>query len=222
VREAPGQRCCGALHAHGGDLDGARRLARHNIAAFEGAGADFIAVNAAGCGAMMKEYGALLSDDPAWAERARAISVRVRDVSELLAAAGPAPGAPISARVTYDAPCHLLHAQRVVSPPLAVLDAVRGLVVVPLVDADQCCGAAGIYNLIEPETSGAVLARKIDRVRDAIGAATPAGADVPAYVATGNPGCLMQIGAGVRSAGIAARVVHPVELLDASYAAERL
>jgi glycolate oxidase iron-sulfur subunit len=207
--EAAGQRCCGALHAHAGDLDAARRLARANIAAFERAGADAIAVNAAGCGAMMKEYGHLLHDDPGWAGRAEAMAAKVRDVSELLAAAGPVPGGPLPLTVTYDAPCHLLHAQRVVAPPLAVLGAIPGLRLVPLEDADMCCGAAGIYNLVEPETSDAVLAPKLANIERS-------GAE---WVATGNPGCLMQIGAGLRRAGMRARVVHPVELLDASYAA---
>jgi glycolate oxidase iron-sulfur subunit len=222
VRESPGQRCCGALHAHGGDLDGARALARANIDAFERAGAELIAVNAAGCGAMMKEYGSLLADDPEWAGRARALSARVRDVSELLAAAGPAPGGPVGARVAYDAPCHLLHAQRVVSPPLAVLGAVGGAEVVALRDADQCCGGAGIYTLVEPETSAAVLDRKIERIREAFERNTAERGDRrPCAVATGNPGCLMQIGAGLRAAGVPVRVVHPVDLLDAAYAVDR-
>lgn len=207
IVEAEGQRCCGALHAHAGDLAAARQLARENIAAFERSGAEHIAVNAAGCGAIMKEYAHLLADDPAWAARASAIAVRVRDVSELLAAAGPAPGGPLPMRVTYDAPCHLLHAQRVVAPPLAVLAAIPELELVPLVDAEHCCGAAGIYNLIEPATSDAVLAPKLAHIRET-GAA---------WVTTGNPGCLMQIGAGLRRSGIAAKTVHPVDLLDASY-----
>ena len=206
---APGQRCCGALHAHAGDLDTARELARANVEAFEQSGAEWIAVNAAGCGAIMKEYGHLLHDDPEWAERAASVAARVRDVSELLAAAGPKPGATLPLTATYDAPCHLQHAQRVVTPPLAVLGAVPGLTLVPLTDSDQCCGSAGIYNLVEPGVSNAVLAPKLANVR-----ATDA-----ALVATGNPGCLMQIGAGLRRAGIAARTVHPVDLLDASYAA---
>ena len=206
--DAPGQRCCGALHAHAGDLRGARELARANIAAFEEAGAQYICVNAAGCGAMMKEYRHLLADDAELAERAARVSERVRDVSELLAAVGPVVGAsPIDATVTYDAPCHLLHAQRITDPPLAVLRAIPGLRLVPLAGAEHCCGAAGIYNLIEPETSNAVLAPKLENIQ-------ATGAEL---VATGNPGCLMQIGAGLRRASIESRTVHPVELLDASY-----
>jgi len=206
---APGQRCCGALHAHAGDLEGARALARANIAAFERAGVDSIAVNASGCGAAMKEYGHLLRDDPAWAARAAELSAKVRDVSELLATAGPAPGAALPLTVTYDAPCHLLHAQRISRPPLAVLSSIPGLELVPLVDAEQCCGSAGIYNLLEPTLSRDVLEPKLANI-----AATRA-----AFVTTGNPGCLMHIGAGLLIAGSRTRTVHPVDLLDASYAA---
>jgi glycolate oxidase iron-sulfur subunit len=211
VVPAPGQGCCGALHAHAGDLEGARRLARANVAAFEQSGAELIAVNSAGCGAMCKEYGHLLSGDPAWSSRAAAVAERVRDVSELLADAGPLPAAGPSRRVAYDAPCHLLHAQRVAAPPLAVLAAARGVELVPLEAADQCCGSAGIYGLLEPETSAAVLSPKLTNI---------ARARVDA-VATGNPGCLMQIGAGMKRAGIRGRAVHPVDLLDQAYAADR-
>jgi glycolate oxidase iron-sulfur subunit len=208
VRGAPDQVCCGALHAHAGDLETARALAKQNIEAFEKCGADFIGVNAAGCGAMMKEYGHLLANDPGWAERAANVASRVRDVTELLAAAGPRAGAPLPLRVTYDAPCHLLHAQRVVAPPLAVLRAIPDLTLLPLTDAEQCCGAAGIYNLLEPATSNAVLAPKLRHIAST-------GAD---WVATGNPGCLMQIGAGLKLAHARARAIHPIDLLDASYA----
>jgi glycolate oxidase iron-sulfur subunit len=206
---APGQKCCGALHAHAGHLEAARGLARANIAAFERSGATYVVANAAGCGAIMKEYGHLLKDDPVWRDRAENVSRRVRDVSELLAAAGPREGGPLPIRVTYDAPCHLQHAQRIVEQPLSVLAAIPGLELVPLHDSDQCCGSAGIYNLIEPETSDAVLDPKLANIR-----ATRA-----AWVATGNPGCLMQIGAGLIRSEIPARSIHPVDLLDASYAA---
>jgi glycolate oxidase iron-sulfur subunit len=209
VVDTPGQRCCGALHAHAGDDERARALARANIAAFEQSGADYIAVNAAGCGAIMKEYGHLLAADPAWRDRAAAVSAKVRDVSELLVTAGPRPGGPLPLTVTYDAPCHLLHAQRVIAPPLAVLGAIPGLTLVPLEGSEHCCGSAGIYNLIEPDVSDRVLAPKLANI-----AATHA-----PLVATGNPGCLMQIGAGLRQAGMRAKSVHPVDLLDASYAA---
>jgi glycolate oxidase iron-sulfur subunit len=205
---APGQRCCGSLHVHAGDAAAARDLARANIAAFEASGAEFIAVNSAGCGAAMKEYAHLLAADTQWRERAAAFGGKVRDVSELLAAAGPVPGGELHVTVAYDAPCHLLHGQRVAAQPLAVLDAIPGLQRVPLADSEQCCGSAGIYNLVEPEISDLVLAPKLANI-------AASGAPI---VATGNPGCLMQIGAGLLRSGGVAQSRHPVELLDASYA----
>jgi glycolate oxidase iron-sulfur subunit len=207
VVEAPRQVCCGALHVHAGDADAARRLAKRNVAAFESVNADFICVNAAGCGAMMKEYPHLLAEEPAWAERAASVAAKVRDVSELLSAAGPLRGGAVRRRVAYDAPCHLMHAQRIVNPPLDVLRAIPELELVPLNESDVCCGSAGIYNLVEPHVSDAVLARKLENIAAA----------APELVATGNPGCLMQIGAGLLRAGSATRAVHPVELLDESY-----
>ncbi|HET9424334.1 MAG TPA: heterodisulfide reductase-related iron-sulfur binding cluster [Gemmatimonadaceae bacterium] len=208
MEAAPSPRCCGALHAHAGDLEGARDLARKNIAAFEKTSADFIVTNAAGCGAMMKEYGHLLADDTEWSERAGRIAERVRDVSELLAESGPRQAGPLHVRVTYDAPCHLVHAQRIAAPPLQVLAAIEGLELVPIAGADQCCGSAGIYNLLEPEVSAQVLEPKLNEIR-------LAAVDL---VATGNPGCLMQIGAGLYLAGKGARAIHPVDLLDEAYA----
>jgi glycolate oxidase iron-sulfur subunit len=205
---APGQRCCGALHAHAGDDGAARRLAKANIAAFEASRAELICTNAAGCGAMMKDYGHLLRDDPEWKDRAAAVSAKVRDVSELLSAAGPKRGGPVRMKVAYDAPCHLLHAQRVANPPLDVLRAIPELDLVPLVESDVCCGSAGIYNLVEPETSDIVLERKLENI-------AAARAEV---ITTGNPGCLMQIGAGLLRHGSATSTLHPVELLDQSYA----
>ena len=204
VIEPEGQSCCGALHEHAGDRAGAQSLARNNLAALAG-GADYIVVNSAGCGALLKDYGHLLDD-----ETADRLAEKVRDVSELLAAVGPRRGAPLDLDVAYDAPCHLLHAQRVAAPPLAVLAAIPELELVPLTDSEQCCGSAGIYNLVQPDVSLAVLQPKLGNIR-ATGAR---------FVATGNPGCLMQIGAGLARTGSAVRVVHPVDLLDASYAAE--
>jgi glycolate oxidase iron-sulfur subunit len=208
VREAPGQRCCGALHAHAGDAHAARRLARTNVAAFERAGADYICVNAAGCGAMMKEYAHLLADDPEWHERADCVSAKVRDVSELLTVeGGPKRGGGVTTRVAYDAPCHLLHAQRIAAAPIDLLRAIPELELVPLNESEMCCGSAGIYNLVEPETSDVVLARKLENIAAA----------APEVVATGNPGCLMQIGAGLLRAGSRTIALHPIELLDQSY-----
>jgi glycolate oxidase iron-sulfur subunit len=206
VREATGQVCCGALHAHAGLLEEARALARVNVAAFEaGTGDDPIVVNSAGCGAMLRDYGHLLPADPA----ARSFAARVRDVTELLAARGPAPGAPLDRRVVYDPPCHLLHAQRIADQPLAVLRAIPVLRLVPTQGAEQCCGSAGLFTLVQPEMSRAVLAPKLAELRAA----------APQVVATGNPGCVMQIGAALRAGGSPGVACHPIELLDASYAA---
>lgn len=207
VVPVPAQRCCGALHAHGGDLEQARALARANIDAFEQAGVDWIVVNAAGCGAAMKEYGELLAGDAAYAERARALAGRVKDVSELLVELEPVRGAALPLRVTYDAPCHLYHAQRITRAPLDLLAAIPALELVPLPGAEECCGGAGIYGLTHPDLGGRILTDKVEAVRST-------GADV---VATPNPGCMMQIAAGLLLAGADTPVVHPIELLAESY-----
>jgi glycolate oxidase iron-sulfur subunit len=206
VREVPAQVCCGALHAHAGLRREAQALARQNVAAF-GTGDEAIVVNSAGCGALLKEYGHLLaSDGPADGAR---FAARVKDVTELLSARGPRPGAPLDATVAYDPPCHLLHAQRVADPPYAVLRAIPVLRVIATADAAQCCGSAGLFTLLEPAMSRAVLAPKLASLREAR----------PQVVASGNPGCLMQLGAGLAAAGIPSVVRHPVELLDESYRA---
>jgi glycolate oxidase iron-sulfur subunit len=201
TREVPGQVCCGALHAHAGLADAALDLARTNIAAF-GEGDEPIVVNSAGCGAMMKDYAHLLGDLPS--ER---FSARVRDVTELLAP--PVAGAPLDLHVAYDPPCHLLHAQGIAVPPLKMFAAIPLLELVTVPGAAECCGSAGLFTLLEPEMSRAVLKPKLERLREA----------APQVVATGNPGCLMQLGAGLAAAGIHAQVRHPVELLDESYRA---
>jgi len=203
-----GQVCCGALHAHAGDLEGARLLARRNVEAFEEDADAAVVTNAGGCGAMLLEYGHLLAGDARYAERARRFSERVRDASQQLARDVVREGAPLAgARVTYDASCHLLHGQRAAVEPLRVLGAVPGLEHAPLEGSDVCCGGAGVYNLIEPELSARVLAEKLAHIGET-------GAHV---VATGNPGCHMQLGAGARLAGLRLAVCHPVELLDESY-----
>ncbi len=206
TREVGGQVCCGALHAHAGLVDEARALARTNVDAF-GDGEEPIVVNSAGCGALMKEYGRLLGN--VCAER---FAARVRDVTELLVGStmkGPVAGAPLDLHVAYDPPCHLLHAQGVAVQPLKLFAAIPLLELVPVPGAAECCGSAGLFTLLEPEMSRAVLKTKLERLREA----------APQVVATGNPGCLMQIGAGLAAAGIAARARHPVELLDDAYRA---
>jgi glycolate oxidase iron-sulfur subunit len=203
----PSQGCCGALHAHTGDLEGARRLARANIEAFEGAEVEWVAMNAAGCGATMKEYPHLLADDGEFVDRARSLSEKVRDITELLAGDGLRVGGAVPERVTYDAPCHLRHAQRISEEPLRMLSSIPGLELIPLEGADECCGGAGIYGITHPDLGGAISRDKVRAIQ-----ATGAG-----IVATGNPGCMMQIGAGLRMEGARMQVVHPVELLDESY-----
>lgn len=206
--QAPsGQVCCGALHAHAGELDGARILARQNIDAFR-VGEAPIVTNAGGCGAMLASYGHLLEDDEKYAGRAREFSARVRDIGQQLEADGFRNGAAIGVeRTTYDASCHLLHGQHGSAASLQMLWAIPNLNFVHLKDSEVCCGGAGVYNLLEPELSEQVLAEKLKRIKDS-------GATV---LATGNAGCHMQIAAGARLAGMSLRVCHPVELLDESY-----
>jgi glycolate oxidase iron-sulfur subunit len=204
VVEVEGQTCCGALHEHAGDRQSATALALQNLAALSG-DADFVVVNSAGCGALLRDYGHLLGG-----AAAEALAAKVRDVSELLAAAGPRPGAPLELEVAYDAPCHLQHAQRVHEAPLAVLRSIPGLRLRLLPGSDQCCGSAGIYAVLKPEMARAVLDRKIRTFAEA----TPH----PDLVTTGNPGCLMQIGAGLLAQRLPIGVAHPVEVLDWSYA----
>ncbi len=198
------QGCCGALHLHNGDPDAARRFARHNIDAFAD-DLDAIVVNAAGCGAAMKDYGALLADDPRYAERARRFAARVRDITQFLAALPvQAPRRAIEARATYHDACHLAHGQQVRAEPRALLRLIPGLDLVELPESDLCCGSAGSYNLTEGRMSRRLLERKIDNI-------VRTGATC---VVSANPGCSLQIEAGLRARGLSTRVAHPVELLD--------
>lgn len=202
------QVCCGALHAHAGEIEIARDLARKNIEAFENNYKSLIIINSAGCGAMLKEYGELLKNDEKYAPLAHEFSRRVRDISEYLHKIGVREGAPIAEAVTYDAPCHLYHAQRITSAPQEVLKAaIPNLAFKPLEGMQDCCGGAGIYNLTEPEMSDKILTDKIGKVK-ATGAQ---------LLMTANPGCHMQLGAGCRTKGADCKVVHVVEVLDESY-----
>ncbi|NNG15034.1 MAG: (Fe-S)-binding protein, partial [Gemmatimonadales bacterium] len=203
VIEVPGQVCCGALHDHAGAHRAARSLASSNVDAFTDR-ADLILVNSAGCGALMKDYGHLLGTDAA-----KDLAGRVKDVSELLSQAGPRRGEPLPYDVAYDAPCHLQHAQGLIRPPLDILGAVPGLRLQVLPGAHQCCGSAGLYSVVRPTMARAVLDAKIDE----IASLRPR----PKFVATGNPGCIMQIGAGLAAAGLEIAAAHPVEFLDRSY-----
>ena len=204
VIDTPGQTCCGALHAHAGDKAEAVRLAKLNIAAFERA--DVIVVNAAGCGAHLKSYAHLLEDRPNWADRAAALASRVRDVSQYLQTiVGDETFGDLPMRVTYQDPCHLAHAQGIRAEPRALLSKVRGLELVEMAGADVCCGSAGYYNLAQPEYADRLLEPKIDAIL----------ATRPDAVVTGNPGCMLQLAAGLRSRGRAdIGVLHVVEVLD--------
>jgi glycolate oxidase iron-sulfur subunit len=210
VVEVPSEQvCCGALHAHAGDLEGARTLARRNIEAFGTAERIPITTNAGGCGAMLASYGHLLEHDEMFAARANEFSARVRDVSQQLETAGPRTGGAITELpVTYDASCHLLYGQHAGEAPLKVVGTIPQLNFTRLEGSERCCGGAGIYNLLEPELSRLVLEEKLANIK-------ATGAKV---LATGNPGCQMQIGAGALLAGMELTVCHPVELLDESYA----
>jgi glycolate oxidase iron-sulfur subunit len=203
-----GQGCCGALHSHAGQLESARLLARRNISAFLESNPDRIIVNAAGCGAAMKEYASLLADDPLFADRAREFSAKVRDVSEFLSENGVLPPTRrIERTVTYDAPCHLIHAQRISQAPIELLKTIPGLALVPLRGSESCCGGAGIYNLQHPALSTDILDEKMANIKETA-------ADI---VASSNPGCIMQMGAGALLKELSVEVVHTVELLDDAY-----
>ncbi len=207
VVEVKGQGCCGALHTHAGDAAGARELARANVQALVSAQVDFVAVNAAGCGAALKEYGHLLEADAEHGQGAADLAASTRDISELLAGDDLRVGAPLPARVTYDAACHLCHAQGLREEPRMLLGAIPELVVLPLKDEEECCGGAGIYGITHAELGGEIGADKVSAV-------LATGAEI---IATGNPGCMMQIGAGLLLEGSDVVACHPVELLDESY-----
>ncbi|HEX6777910.1 MAG TPA: heterodisulfide reductase-related iron-sulfur binding cluster [Ktedonobacterales bacterium] len=216
VHVPAGQGCCGALTIHAGDLDRARVQARQTIAAFErleaSAPVEAIIVNAAGCGAALKEYGHLLREDSAFAERAAAFSAKVQDITEFLGDLEQRgllnrTMRPLHLKVTYQEPCHLAHAQRVSDQPRRLLRAIPGLQLVEMRESALCCGSAGIYNITQPEMSRRLLKRKM-------GHALATGAEV---IVSANPGCILQLQAGTRAAGRAARVAHIVDLLDEAY-----
>jgi glycolate oxidase iron-sulfur subunit len=202
-----GQGCCGALSLHAGREKEAQAFARAAIEAFEAAGVEQVVVNAAGCGSAMKEYGHLLRDDPAWAERAAAFSARVRDLSELLAELGPAAERhPLPVTVAWHDACHLAHAQGIRAEPRKLLAGIPGLELREIQDPEICCGSAGIYNLVEPQPAGELGDRKAAGV-------VATGAEL---LVTSNPGCLMQIRAALDRRGQRLPMAHVAEVLDAS------
>ena len=210
------QQCCGALHLHLGEARSGVELAKENIDAFEEVdpkGEAFIISNAAGCGAVLKGYAELLEHDPEYAERAARFSAHVRDISELLASLDGAlpPPAPLRKRVTYDDPCHLIHGQGIADQPRRLIRRIPGVEYVELPEADWCCGSAGVYNLINYEMAMTLLDRKLESLKKT-------GAEI---LVTSNPGCLLQLRAGVRRAKIGVEVLHIAELLDRQYPASR-
>ncbi len=204
------QTCCGALNLHNGETAAAKRMARRNIDAFLESNTDATIVNAAGCGAAMKEYGHLLRDDPAYRDKAARFSKTVKDAGEFLAELGLVGKlGPIEMTVTYQDPCHLAHGQRVRNQPRQLLQAIPGLTLIEMEGADRCCGSAGIYNLTHAEMSQ----RLLDEKMRAIGA-TRAGA-----VVAPNPGCMLQLRAGATRCGIELEVYHLMDLLERAYRA---
>ncbi|HZJ71573.1 MAG TPA: heterodisulfide reductase-related iron-sulfur binding cluster, partial [Planctomycetota bacterium] len=201
-------RCCGALHMHAGDRRGAQALARSTITAFEAAGAlDAIVVNAAGCGAAMKDYGALLADDPAWAERGARFAGRVRDALEWLAEIGlPPMTRRIETSVACQDACHAAHVQKLGGLQSKLLEAVPGLRVIAVDEADRCCGSAGLYNLLHARVAASILDSKLARWQQR-------GVQL---VAAANTGCLLHIAAGAAARGVDVTAVHPIEILEAA------
>ena len=203
-----GQGCCGALNAHGGDHARALDMAKRTIETFEAAAVDAVIVNTSGCGAHMKAYGTLLAGEPAWAERAARFARTVQDVAEFLAREPlRGPLVPVPMTVTYHDPCHVVHGQKIRRQPRELLAQIPGLRVVDLPESDWCCGSAGIYNLTQPEMADRLLRRKVRNVEST-------GAEA---VVTANPGCILQIQAGLRAQGRERPVLHLVEVLDRAY-----
>ena len=204
----PQQGCCGALHIHGGEAEMGRNLARHNIDVFEAYNCDLIIINSAGCGSTLKEYDHLLRDDPAYAERARIFTDKMKDISEFLMSIEMNNDLGEMRRtVAYHDACHLLHGQKIKQQPRQLLHTIPGLSLVDLKESDWCCGSAGVYNITNQEMGKQLLERKMHNVIET-------GAEV---IATGNPGCMMQIAMGIRERGLPMEVKHPIELLDESY-----
>ena len=202
------QTCCGALHVHNGVRDVALGLARQNIDAFEDESLDAIVINSAGCGATLKEYDALMEHDAEYAEKAKKFTEKMRDISEFLAEIGiTPPNGEIKRCVTYDEPCHLVHGQNVHDQPRQLLQSIPGLDFVELRESEWCCGSAGIYNITQPDMSRSILERKMKHIAD-----TQA-----EIVATGNPGCILQIQLGLRERDVPMKVMHPIDLLDCAY-----
>jgi glycolate oxidase iron-sulfur subunit len=204
------QGCCAALNVHNGEVVAAKAMARRNIDAFLASGVDAVIVNAAGCGATMKEYGHLLGDDPVYAEKAQRFSQLVNDASEFLVALGlTGTLGPVPMTVTYQDPCHLVHGQKVRAQPRSLLAAIPGLTLIEMEASDRCCGSAGIYNITHPEMSQTLLDEKMASIArtNASGVVAP------------NPGCMLQLRSGAQRSGNGVAVYHLMDLLDRAYQA---
>lgn len=202
------QGCCGALTVHAGDMDEARIMAKRNIEAFERSEAEYIIINAAGCGAALKEYAHLLADEPDYAERAARFSAQVRDITEFLATRKfLRQPRPLNLRVTYQEPCHLVSAQRISKAPRQLLHRIPGLQLIEMEESAVCCGSAGIYNITQPDMSERLQERKIHHTQETA-------ADI---VITANPGCFLQLQSGLHKAGSSMQVMHIVDVLDMAY-----
>ncbi|MFB3076644.1 MAG: (Fe-S)-binding protein, partial [Lysobacterales bacterium] len=202
------QSCCGALLLHNGDKDSALSLAKHNIDVFSKFEFDALIINDAGCGAMMKEYCDLLKDYPAYREKAERLTEKMKDVAEFVGSLPlKTPTREVRAKVTYHDACHLAHAQGVREQPRTLLQQIPGLTLTELPESDWCCGSAGTYNLTQPEMAAQLLERKVGNIQTTE-------ADV---VVTSNPGCLMQIRAGLQQRGLPIKAVHTIDLLAEAY-----
>jgi glycolate oxidase iron-sulfur subunit len=202
-----GQGCCGALSVHAGREDEAQSFAREIIERFEKEHVDAVIVNAAGCGSTLKEYGRLFAHDPRWAERGARFANEVKDISEFLVALGArAERHPMELRVACHDACHLAHAQRIRGEPRELLRGIPGVEVCEVPDGDQCCGSAGIYNLLQPDSAREIGARKVENILST----------QSQLLASSNPGCTLQIQMMLREQGVSLPALHPIQLLDAS------
>jgi glycolate oxidase iron-sulfur subunit len=202
------QTCCGALHGHQGKLEGAKELAKKLIASFENTDYDALILNSAGCGSFLKDYGHLLKDDAQWAERALAFSAKIKDVTEYLVEIGPYDMTRwITLKITYHDACHLRHGQKIADAPRALLKSIPGIEYIECVDADQCCGSAGVYNYLQPALAGELQKKKVANLL----------ATGTELILTGNPGCLAWIEQGLPEGARVPKIQHPVELLARAY-----
>ncbi len=205
------QTCCGALQVHAGERDTAKQMARTNIDTFLAAGVEYVIMNAAGCGAAVKEYPELLHSDPNYRDKAEHFTNKVRDISEFLVEVGyEPPKGKLNVKITYHDACHLAHAQKIRTQPREILRSIPGVELIEMADSDRCCGSAGIYNLTHPEMASPILEAKMANVPDGV-----------TYIAMGNPGCMMQMATGVHRKGSDMEVMHTVSLLDMAYRAEQ-